>query len=116
MGRFSVSQIFVRTPKVVKYKVISWGRSFWNRYDMSMYLLLVVSIILRCTLSEKDFVWARMLYSITLTMFYLRFMQTFHAEKNIGPKVIMIKLMVRACTEHFADRTVFILSIYVIPC
>ncbi|XP_064608301.1 transient receptor potential cation channel subfamily M member 2-like [Liolophura sinensis] len=103
-------QIFVRTPKVVKYKVISWGRSFWNRYDMSMYLLLIVSIILRCTLSEKDFVWARMLYSITLTMFYLRFMQTFHAEKNIGPKVIMIKLMLTDLVFFLLILFVFVVS------
>jgi hypothetical protein len=38
--------------------------------------------------------WARMLYSVTLGMYFIRFMHFFYAEKNIGPKVIMISRMV----------------------
>lgn len=34
-------------------------------------------------------------FSITVAMYYLRFMQVFFVEKNIGPKVIMITNMVK---------------------
>ena len=69
--------------------------NLWNRFDAIIYTMLVVSIILRFSVSEENFVWARMLYALTLTLFYVRFMQAFFVEKNIGPKVIMIRRMVR---------------------
>jgi hypothetical protein len=53
------------------------------------------SVALRYELISNDFVWARIVYSVTLGMFYMRIMQAFFVEKNIGPKVIMIRNMVR---------------------
>ena len=59
-----------------------------------MYSMFLASVILRFSLAEEDFLWARMCYSITLAMYYVRVMQYFYVEKNIGPKVIMITKMV----------------------
>ena len=66
----------------------------WNRFDLGMYLIFILSVVLRYVLRDENFVYARITYSVTLSMYYLRFMQTFFAEKNIGPKVIMIRNMV----------------------
>ena len=66
----------------------------WNRFDLAMYLIFILSVVLRFVLRDENFVYARITYSVTLSMYYLRFMQTFFAEKNIGPKVIMIRNMV----------------------
>lgn len=89
-----VRQVLSNDRRSLYYKVQSWFGSMWNRFDSAMYLIFIVSVILRFTLSEKDFTYARICYSITVAMYYLRFMQVFFAEKNIGPKVIMIYNMV----------------------
>ena len=89
-------QLFIRDQHSLKYKFRSWFSNLWNRFDATMYVLFILSIVLRYQLSGESFVWARITYSITLAMFFLRFMQYFYAEKNMGPKVIMIRKMVSA--------------------
>ena len=88
------SQLFIGDQHSLKYKFRSWYGNVWNRFDAAMYVLFILSIILRYQLSEENFVGARITYSITLAMFFLRFMQFFYVEKNMGPKVIMIRKMV----------------------
>lgn len=61
--------------------------------------MFVISIILRCTLYDDTFMWARILYCCTLTLFFIRFMYVFYVERHIGPKVIIIRLMVSVA--HF---------------
>lgn len=77
-----------------KYKVKKWWDNVWNQFDLAMYLLFAVAIILRYQLDSSSFVWARIAYSVTLAMFFLRLLQYLYAEKNLGPKVIMIRKMV----------------------
>ena len=73
----------------------------WNRFDLLINALFAVSVALRYTLVDEDtFSWAHWTYSITLGCCYMRFMQVFYVERNTGPKLTMIKLMVgfNACT------------------
>ncbi|WAQ96697.1 TMP2L-like protein [Mya arenaria] len=88
-----IRQLVASDRRSLLYKMRSWSGSLWNRFDLSMYLIFILSVILRFTLSGKDFVYVRIFYSITVAMYFLRFMQVFFVEKNIGPKVIMIKNM-----------------------
>lgn len=83
------------TPKSVFYKLASYFSSMWNVFDLVTIAMMIVSIILRFTLGTSNFAWARRLYSIALVLYYLRFLYVFYVSKNIGPKVIMIKRMVR---------------------
>lgn len=83
-----------KTSGTLQTTVAGYFASVWNRFDMAVYLLLIISVILRYTVPDKDFVWARMFYALTLCLFFLRFLYTFFVEKNIGPKVIMIRRMV----------------------
>ena len=58
-------------------------------------------------MDESEFIYVRCVYSVTLAMTYLRFMQFFFAEKNMGPKVIMIRRMVWFCPLELAHSVFF---------
>ena len=90
-------QIAAIRSKSVALKLSAYFASVLNQFDQFVFVMLVVTIILRYTLIDADFVWARMFYCVTLAMYFLRFTHTFFALKNIGPKVIMIGRMVRSC-------------------
>jgi len=66
----------------------------WNIADQVMYALLVLAVILRFTVTDNYFEWIRNVYAIDLVMFYLRILQLFLIAKNLGPKIVMIRLMV----------------------
>ena len=69
----------------------------WNIFDQLMFIILLVAIILRFTLtSDENFVWARYVYIINLVMFYMRILQLYYIHPHLGPKVIVIWRMVRA--------------------
>ncbi|XP_053387178.1 transient receptor potential cation channel subfamily M member 2-like isoform X2 [Mercenaria mercenaria] len=89
-----IRQVLSNDKRSLLYKLRGWFGSMWNRFDLAMYLIFLISVILRFTLPSEKFTYARVFYSITVAMYYLRFMQVFFVEKNIGPKVIMITNMV----------------------
>ncbi|XP_069123673.1 transient receptor potential cation channel subfamily M member-like 2 isoform X2 [Argopecten irradians] len=105
-----IRQVLTRDQRSLLHKLRSWSSSIWNRFDLVMYLLFLLSVILRFVLDDSNFTWARMTYSITLAMYFLRFMQAFFVEKNIGPKVIMIRKMLTDLMFFFAILAVFVLS------
>ncbi|XP_052778337.1 transient receptor potential cation channel subfamily M member 2-like isoform X2 [Mya arenaria] len=105
-----IRQLVASDRRSLLYKMRSWSGSLWNRFDLSMYLIFILSVILRFTLSGKDFVYVRIFYSITVAMYFLRFMQVFFVEKNIGPKVIMIKNMLIDLMFFLGIFLVFLLS------
>ena len=68
----------------------------WNIFDQLMFIILLVAVILRFTLtSDENFVWARYVYIINLVMFYMRILQLYYIHPHLGPKVIVIWRMVR---------------------
>ncbi|XP_060552910.1 transient receptor potential cation channel subfamily M member 2-like isoform X4 [Ruditapes philippinarum] len=89
-----IRQVLSNDKRSLWYKIRGWFGSMWNRFDLAMYMIFLLSVILRFTLPNDKFTYARIFYSITVAMYYLRFMQVFFVEKNIGPKVIMITNMV----------------------
>ncbi|GFS15664.1 transient receptor potential cation channel subfamily M member 3 [Elysia marginata] len=105
-----IRQIMIRDQRSLKYKLRNWWSNFWNQFDLLMYSCMVVSIVLRYSMDEADFVYVRCVYSVTLAMTYLRFMQFFFAEKNMGPKVIMIRRMLTDLMFFFLILAVFVLS------
>ena len=69
----------------------------WNRIDQAMYIVLLVAVILRLTLSNDNFVFARYVYAVNLVMFYLRILQFYYYHSRLGPKVVVIWRMVCNC-------------------
>ncbi|KAK2153990.1 hypothetical protein NP493_2235g00000 [Ridgeia piscesae] len=99
-------QILTRDAMSMSHKFTSYFANVWNKFDMLAHGLFLISILLRFTVSEAHFHWPRMSYCLTLSMYYVRFMQAFYVEKNIGPKVIMVRRMVSgpvviASGDHF---------------
>ena len=73
-------------------------RDRWNRIDQAMYIILLLAVILRFTLTnDNDFMWARYFYAVDLVMFYLRILQLYYIHERLGPKVVVIWRMV--CVE-----------------
>ncbi|KAK3766250.1 hypothetical protein RRG08_036888 [Elysia crispata] len=105
-----IRQIMIRDQRSLKYKIRNWWSNFWNQFDLLMYCCMLASIVLRYWMEESGFVYVRCVYSVTLAMTYLRFMQFFFAEKNMGPKVIMIRRMLTDLMFFFLILVVFVLS------
>ncbi|XP_076459392.1 transient receptor potential cation channel subfamily M member-like 2 [Babylonia areolata] len=105
-----IRQIGAREQSSFKYKFRNWFWNFWNCFDGLIYLLFLLSIVLRYTLTGDDFVGARVTYSVTLALFFLRSMQYFHVEKNMGPKIIMIHRMLKDLLFFFLILLVFMVS------
>ncbi|KAJ8309784.1 hypothetical protein KUTeg_011649 [Tegillarca granosa] len=68
-------EISFKKQKTVSYKIYKWLANAWNRFDLLLHSFFVLSVILRFTLNAEVFVWARISYSLTLTMAFLRFME-----------------------------------------
>lgn len=86
-----------------------WAKDVWNIFDIVMYLMFLLSVVLRCLLNSEQFYFARMAYAITLSMFILRSMHFFFIQRDIGPKVVMIGRMVSIHIHKMKDH---ILKIY----
>ena len=87
-------QILTKDAMSLQHKLSFYFSSVWNKFDAIAHSLFLISILLRFTVSDRNFVWPRMSYCLTLSMYYIRFMQAFYVQKNIGPKVIMVRRMV----------------------
>lgn len=84
--------MFFQDQHSFEHSLVSYFRDKLNWFDLVMYSLYVVSIALR--LSSEDRQWMRAFYSLALVMSYLRLLQFFYKWKSLGPKVIMINKMV----------------------
>ena len=71
-----------------------YWRDSWNKFDQAMYIILLVAVILRFTLTNDDFIWARYFYAVNLVMFWLRTLQLYYFHEHLGPKVLVIGRMV----------------------
>jgi hypothetical protein len=91
------------SPSIIQ-RIVSHFHSMWNVLDFIMFSLFICAVILRCVLNSDQFDWARMIYTLDLSMFYIRFLQVFFVEKSMGPKVIIIRGMVRPITHKSVPR------------
>lgn len=102
---FSLSQFFASESLTISAKLSSYFASRWNQFDVIIYLLFIVAFTLRFALHGDEFDWARMVYTITLMLFFVRLLQFFFVHKDIGPKVIIFGGMVRSeIFTHFHGR------------
>lgn len=90
-----IRQVASRSGASVEYKLEMWWNDTWNKMDLVMYSLFLVSVILRFHLSANSFAYVRMAYVVSLSFFIIRCTQMFFVYKQIGPKIIMIQRMLR---------------------
>ncbi|KAK3091338.1 hypothetical protein FSP39_019071 [Pinctada imbricata] len=68
---------------------------FWNAVDILSYLLLILALFTRHLWEPEPFTIARRMFSVSLLLMYLRYLQVFLMSRRLGPKLIMIKEMLK---------------------
>lgn len=68
---------------------------FWNLVDLLSYALLIAALSVRHFHPSKKFTVARRMFSLSLLVMYLRFLEVFLIHRKIGPTLIMIKEMLK---------------------
>ncbi|XP_076072117.1 transient receptor potential cation channel subfamily M member 1-like [Mytilus galloprovincialis] len=105
-----VRQIYQTNKGSFSKNLKYWANDVWNIFDIIMYLLFLLSVVLRCLLNSDQFYFARMSYAITLSMFILRSMHFFFIQRYIGPKVVMIGRMLGDLGFFIALYALFLIS------
>ena len=73
-----------------------WNFSMFNRLDVAMMIVALIGFSLRVVtyVNNEYFVYAKTIYAINCVLFYLRVMRLYSVNSSMGPKLVMIKLMV----------------------
>lgn len=77
---------------------------FWNVVDLLSYVLLIAAFAVRHMHPSQTFTVARRMFSLSLLVMYLRFLEVFLIHRKMGPTLIMIKEMVSTCTLYSTKR------------
>lgn len=70
---------------------------FWNVVDLLSYALLITALCVRHFHPSENFTVARRIFSLSLLVMYMRFLEVFLVHRKMGPTLIMIKEMVILC-------------------
>ena len=68
---------------------------FWNAVDLLSYVLLIIALFVPHFYPSTTFTIARRMFSLSVLVMYLRFLEVFLIHRRLGPTLIMIKEMVR---------------------
>nr|XP_034319464.1 transient receptor potential cation channel subfamily M member-like 2 [Crassostrea gigas] len=68
---------------------------FWNVVDLLSYALLIAALSVRHFHPSERFTVARRMFSLSLLVMYLRFLEVFLIHRKLGPTLIMIKEMLK---------------------
>ncbi|XP_077980114.1 transient receptor potential cation channel subfamily M member 8-like [Glandiceps talaboti] len=82
----------------------------WNIIKACMLSLFWLSFILRFVIPPDYFVFVRIMYSLTLLAFYLNLLPLGFANDQLGPKLIMIKGMVKELLIFMTILVIFMLA------
>ena len=70
-------------------------RSGWNIYEMVTFISFTPVIFLRSLMGNEYFLWSLKIYSMTWIAFSLRVLRYFYLFRHLGPKIEMIKKMLK---------------------
>nr|XP_022332495.1 transient receptor potential cation channel subfamily M member 2-like [Crassostrea virginica] len=85
--------------------------NFWNLVDMLSYALLVTALFVRHFHPSEEFTIARRMFSLSLLIMYLRFLEAFLMSRRLGPTLIMIKEMLKDLLGFISLMIVVILGV-----
>ncbi|XP_078671110.1 transient receptor potential cation channel subfamily M member-like 2 isoform X2 [Branchiostoma floridae x Branchiostoma belcheri] len=103
-------QVATEHPPNWWYKLRAWYQSMWNRMDFVLLLSFAFSLTLHISMGESSFEAARVVYSVTLILMFYRLLQMFLVQKDVGPKIVMIKGMLKDLAIFMFVLLVFILA------
>lgn len=74
--------------------MLRYFTDFWKVINMLSYVLFVFASIIHDYQADEMFTVSRRLYSLSLIVMYLRFLEVFRIHQKIGPTLVMIREMV----------------------
>ncbi|XP_063431693.1 uncharacterized protein LOC134714381 [Mytilus trossulus] len=96
------------------YKFKKYLFNFWNFLDVLSYSITITAICIRFFKSTTSNNLARRFYSLSLFTMYMRFLHVILMSRKLGPKVIMIKEMLKDLFRFIGILFVFMLGVGVL--
>ena len=90
-----IRQVFMSTATSLRSKIVSYFTDSWNILDVITVVLFTIGMILRFVPDDNFLEAARVVLSLNLVSFFLRILHIFSVNKQLGPKLVMIRRMVR---------------------
>ncbi|KAK3090983.1 hypothetical protein FSP39_016228 [Pinctada imbricata] len=84
---------------------------FWNAVDLLSYILLILALLTRHLWEPDPFIIARRMFSVSLLIMFLRYLQLFLMNRRLGPTLIMIKEMLKDLSYFLAIAFVAIVGV-----
>ncbi|CAF3854232.1 unnamed protein product, partial [Rotaria magnacalcarata] len=103
-------QIFTQEVPSISKKISTYFSAFWNKLDILAIFLFYLGFALRFLPSAECFCVARIVFSVDLTLWFIRSLDIFAAIKRLGPKLVMIGKMVNDLKSFMLMLTIFILG------
>lgn len=85
-------------PRSLKWFRVSMNRyfnDFWKVMDPLSYVLFLLAEFFNYYEVDKSFTVSRQIYSLSLLLMYLRFLEVFRIFRTIGTSLVMIKAMIK---------------------
>ena len=91
-------QLAIQEPKALFKKIEFYFQDPWNIVDSFSLMGFLVATILRYIAAHdqemKYLIAARIIYATDIVLFIVRLLQIFSVNRNMGPKLVMIRKMV----------------------
>lgn len=82
------------SKKWIRTRIKRYFNDFWKVINLLSYFLFLLAEIVHVNLDDKTFTNSRRIYSLSLLVMYLRFLEVFRIHRKIGSTLVMIKEMV----------------------
>ncbi|XP_067687429.1 transient receptor potential cation channel subfamily M member-like 2 [Haliotis asinina] len=103
-------QIVANNATSIKSKLYSYFTDSWNILDIITIVLFTTGMILRFIPNDECFNAARVVLSINLISFFFRILHIFSVNKQLGPKLVMIRRMIDDLMSFVVILMVFIVA------
>ncbi|CAG2217857.1 unnamed protein product [Mytilus edulis] len=100
----------------VKYRITRYFYDFWNSLDFISYCITITAVLVRFLYKSttETSVLARRFYSLSLFTMYMRFLHALLMSRKLGPKIIMIKEMLKDLFRFIGILFVFMVGVGVL--
>ncbi|KAJ8320389.1 hypothetical protein KUTeg_001976 [Tegillarca granosa] len=86
-------------------------KDFWNLIDILSYILLIIALFVRHFYQSENYNIARRLFSLSLLVMYLRFLQIFFISHRLGTQLLMIKEMLKDLVDFLYVMIIIIVGV-----
>eukprot|EP01147_Barroeca_monosierra_P010504 gene10505-2632_t len=90
-----ITLIVEEVRQVLQQGIPKWWSQLWNRWDAATYILYIIAIGYRFSSDATNLGRARYIYSVVAVMLWLRLARSYAVNQDLGPKLIMIQLMIK---------------------